>query len=113
MCSRDESGGFPIYWPGGVRHGWRREPDLLLSQGTGEGMSGLPPLLVAIGSVPSGSHREGSSTDTGHAGGPTRSSDEGRCNGGRAKGSGRSWSFRLINRRYREESRGETEVGRR
>jgi len=40
MRSREESGGFPIFWPGGVRHGWRREPDLRLSYGTGEGMSG-------------------------------------------------------------------------
>ena len=65
---------------------------------------------VAIGSSSSGSNRERLSTDTGRAGGPTRSSDESRCNDGRAKGSGRSWSFRLINRRSREESRGEAEA---
>src|SRR4051794_28361400 len=65
MHSRDESGGCPICWPGGVRHGWRREPGLLLSYGTGEGTLGYRRLRVATGSVPSGTNREGLSTVAG------------------------------------------------
>lgn len=76
MQSRDESGGFPICWPGGVRHGWRREPGLLLSYGTGEGAFGYCCLRVATGSVSSGANREGLSTVAERAGGPARSSGE-------------------------------------
>ena len=112
--ARDESGGCPLFWPGGVRHVGDVSPVLRLLCGTWEGTprpccrgwrEGVAERLKTVKAV---------STVAGRAGGPARSSCEvpaGRGGGG-AKGQGHLWCVRSINREcvFREELGGQAEA---
>jgi hypothetical protein len=97
--SRDEPGGSPAYWPGGVRHEGGVSPVCGFYTERGKAVSDTDHLSkVARGSAPSGRNREALSTDAESAGGPTRSSDDARVMAGTAKGSALPGCFRSSNR---------------
>src|ERR1700676_4654166 len=114
--ARDESGGCPLFWPGGVRHVGDVSPVCCSCMERGKACPDTAVRLVAEGEREPAKrlNREAVSTVAGRAGGPARRSCEapaGRGGGG-AKGPGHLWCVRLINRKpcFREESQGHAEA---
>ena len=114
--ARDESGGCPLFWPGGVRHVGDVSPVCCSCAERGKAR---PDTAVRVRRMARGSCRAAEtvkavSTVAGRAGGPARSSCEapaGRGGGG-AKGPGHLWCVRSINRErvFREELGGQAEA---
>ena len=98
--ARDEFGGCPCFWPGGVRHVGDVSPICCSCMERGKA---CPDTAVRGEREPAKRlNREAVSTVAGHAGGPARSSCEapaGRGGGG-AKGPGHLWCVRSINRKH-------------
>src|SRR6476661_6303726 len=93
--ARDESGGCPCFWPGGVRHVGDVSPVCGFCMERGKACSDTAVRLVAEGEREPAKrlNRKAVSTVAGPAGGPARSSCEapaGRGGGG-AKGPGHPW----------------------
>ena len=96
--ARDESGGCPCFWPGGVRHVGDVSPVCCSCMERGKACPDTAVRLVAEGEREPAKrlNREAVSTVAGRAGGPARSSCEapaGRGGGG-AKGPGHLWCVR-------------------
>jgi hypothetical protein len=101
--ARDESGGCPLFWPGGVRHIGDVSPVCGFCMERGKACPDTAVRVVADGEREPAErlNREAVSTVAGCAGGPARSSCEapaGRGGGG-AKGPGHLWCVRSINRK--------------
>ena len=101
--ARDESGGCPCFWPGGVRHVGDVSPVCCSCMERGKACPDTAVRLVAEGEREPAKrlNRKAVSTVAGYAGGPARSSCEapaGRGGGG-AKGPGHPWTVRSINRK--------------
>jgi hypothetical protein len=102
--ARDESGGCPCFWPGGVRHVGDVSPVCCSCMERGKACPDTAVRLVAEGEREPAKrlNREAVSTVAGPAGGPARSSGEASAGrgGGGAKGPGHPWTVRLINRKH-------------
>ena len=78
--TRDQSGGYPAYCPGGIRH----EGGVTLVQARMRNMGTCRPDVK--GGIQVGGPHEDESTDAGHRGGAARSSDEGPVMGPERRG---------------------------
>src|ERR1700676_597148 len=114
--ARDESGGCPLFWPGGVRHVGDVSPVCCSCMERGKACPDTAVRLVAEGEREPAKrlNREAVSTVAGRAGGPARSSCEapvGRGGGG-SKGPGHLRRVRSIIRElvFREELGGQAEA---
>ena len=100
--ARDESGGCPLFWPGGVRHVGDVSPvcGFCMERGKAESDTAVRVSSGREGVARAAETVKAVSTVAGRAGGPARSSGEapaGRGGGG-AKGPGHLWCVRSINR---------------
>ena len=93
--TRDQSGGYPAYCPGGIRH----EGGVTLVQARMRNMGTCRPDVK--GGIQVGGPHEDESTDAGHRGGAARSSDEGPVMGPERRG-GVIPSYAGINQRWEE-----------